>query len=130
VSQLSVTLLQHDRPLGIVALHGEHDAFSSTRLENELAVLLDGGFGVVIDLTETSFIDSQTLSVLLGARHRAEETAAGFTVVLPDDGHAHVHRLLDVTGLKSAFALYESRAEACAAARDGAAGAGRVPAAS
>jgi anti-sigma B factor antagonist len=126
VSQLSVTLRKLDPPLGIVALHGEHDAYSSVRLENELAVLLDGGYGVVVDLTDTSFIDSQTLSVLLGARHRAEEAAAGFTVVLPQDGHVHLHRLLDVTGLRSAFAIYESQAEACAAAREGAAGAGRV----
>jgi anti-anti-sigma factor len=126
VSQLSVTLQDRDPPLGVVSLHGEHDSFSSSRLENELAVLLDGGYGVVVDLTDASFIDSQTLSVLLATRHRAEDAEAGFTVVLPDDGHVHLHRLLDVTGLKGAFALYESQAEAAAAAREGASGAGRT----
>jgi anti-anti-sigma factor len=126
MSQLTVTLQQHDPPLGVVALHGEHDANSSTRLEHELALLLDGGFGVVVDLSRASFIDAQTLSVLLGTRHRAEEAELGFTVVLPADGSVHVHRLLDVTGVKTAFAVFESPREASGAARSGATGAGRV----
>jgi anti-anti-sigma factor len=130
MSQLSVTLRRRDPPLGVVGLHGEHDAYSSTRLEHELAVLLDGGFGVVVDLSDATFIDSQTLSVLLGNRHRADETQLGFTVVLPDEGHVHVHRLLDVTGLRSAFALFDSLPEAREAARSGVAGAGRVHAGS
>jgi anti-anti-sigma factor len=130
VSQLSVTLQRRDPALGVVGLHGEHDGYSSTRLDNELAVLLDGGFGVVVDLSDATFIDSQTLSVLLATRHRAQESDLGFTVVLPDEGHVHVHRLLDVTGLKAAFAIFESVPDACAAARSGVAGGGRVHAGS
>jgi anti-sigma B factor antagonist len=126
MSRLSITLQQQDPPHGVVALHGEHDAYSSGRLENELALLLDGGFGVVVDLSDTTFIDSQTLSVLLGTRHRAEEADLGFTVVLPDDGPDQVHRLLDVTGLRATFAVFESQRAASAAARAGATGRGRV----
>lgn len=130
MSLISVTLEKRDPALGIVALQGEHDAYSSTRLENELAVLLDGRFGVVLDLTEATFIDSQTLSVLLATRHRAEEAQLGFAVVLPAEGHVHLHRRLDVTGLKAAFAVYDSVGEAAEAARAGATGPGRVHAAS
>jgi anti-anti-sigma factor len=127
VSQIAVTLQERDPPLGIVSLLGEHDAFSSTRLENELAVLVDGGLGTVVDLREATFIDSQTLSVLLASRHRAEEAALGYTVVLPDEGGStQVHRLLDLTGLKGAFALYSSLAAASAAAREGVSGSGHV----
>jgi anti-anti-sigma factor len=126
MSQLSVTLQERDPPLGVVSLHGEHDSFSSARLENELALLLDGGYGIVVDLRDTTFIDSQTLSVLLVTRHRAEQAAVGYAVVLPDEGHVQVHRLLDVTGLKGTFALYGSLREATAAAREGASGAGRT----
>ena len=57
----------------MVALVGEHDAYSAQRLENELGVLLDANQRVVIDLRDASFIDSTTLSVLLAARRRAEE---------------------------------------------------------
>lgn len=128
MSLLSVTIHELDPALGVVALHGEHDAPASKRLENELTVLLDAGLGVVVDLSDASFIDSETLSVLLAARHCAERAELGFTVVLPEERHTHVHRLLDVTGLKVAFAVYESAPEAVAAARAGVADAGRVQA--
>ena len=101
MSQLSVTLQRRDPPLG-----------------------------VVVDLSDATFIDSQTLSVLLATRHCAQESDLGFTVVLPDEGHVQVHRLLDVTGLKAAFAVFAALSEACDAARSGVSGGGRVHAGS
>jgi anti-anti-sigma factor len=126
VTPIAVTLDRRDPPVGVVTLIGEHDAFSSQRLENEFALLLDSGVGIVVDLRETTFIDSQTLSVLLAARHQAEEAALGFTLVLPDDEYTHVHRLLELTGLGAAFAAFPTLDRAAAAARSGQAGAGRV----
>ena len=105
---------------------GEHDAFSATRLENELAVLLDDGVGVAVDLRDASFIDSQTLSVLLSARYQAEEADLGFVLVLPDGAYTQVHRLLDLTGLGAAFATFPTLDKATSAARAGLAGAGPV----
>jgi anti-anti-sigma factor len=119
MAQISVTLVQQDPPVGVVALLGDHDVASSRRLENELAVLLDDGVGVVVDLRETTFVDSQTLSVLLAARHHAEEAALGFALVLPDDASTQVNRLLDLTGLKEAFAAFVGLDRAAAAARAG-----------
>jgi anti-anti-sigma factor len=126
MTPISVSLEQRDPPVGVVTLIGEHDAFSATRLENELAVLLDDGVGVVIDLRDASFIDSQTLSVLLAARHQAEEADLGFALVIADDRYTHVHRLLDITGLGAAFAVFPTLDEASAAVRGGHAGTGRV----
>src|SRR5919197_4716598 len=99
MAPIAVTLQEQDPEVGVVSLVGEHDAFSSQRLENELAILLDDGLRIVVDLREATFIDSQTLSVLLGARPQAEEAALGFALVLSDDAHTHVHRLLDLTHL-------------------------------
>jgi anti-sigma B factor antagonist len=126
MTQISVTLQRRDPPVAVVALLGEHDAFSSTRLENELALLVDDGVGIVVDLREATFLDSQTLSVLLAARHQADEASLGFAIVLPDDDGSQVHRLLDVTGLAGAFAIFPALERATAAARAGQAGAGRV----
>ena len=127
MAPISVTLEQHrDPPVGVVSLIGEHDAFSSARLENELAVLLDGGMRVVVDLRDASFVDSQTLSVLLSARHHAEELELGFTVALDDHEYTHVHRLLDLTGLRSTFAIFRTLEEATAAARAGQTGGARI----
>jgi anti-anti-sigma factor len=119
MTPLSVNLQERDPPVGVVTLTGEHDAFSATRLENELAVLLDGGVGIVVDLSGASFIDSQTLSVLLAARHQAEEAGLGFTLVLAEDDGTQVHRLLDVTRLGTAFAIFPTLDQATGAARSG-----------
>ncbi len=126
MAPISVTVQQRDPPVGVVTLVGEHDAFSATRLENELAVLLDDGTGVVVDLRDATFIDSQMLSVLLSARHQAENADLGFALVLPDETYTQVHRLLDLTGLGAAFATFPTLDEASASVRTGYTGAGRV----
>jgi anti-sigma B factor antagonist len=119
MAPISVTLARRDPPIAVVALVGEHDAYSSPRLENELAVLLDEGQRVVVDLRDTTFVDSTTLSVLLSARHRAERSSLGFAVVLPRDEFTQVHHILELTGLGSTFAIFGTLEEALGAARQG-----------
>lgn len=103
----------------MVALVGEHDAYSAERLEGEFAVLLDEGHRIVVDLRDTDFIDSTTLAALLAARRQAAEASLGFTLVLPQRNYTQVNQLLDLTGLASSFAIYETLDEALAAARAG-----------
>jgi anti-anti-sigma factor len=119
MAPISVTLARRDPPAAVVALVGEHDAYSSQRLENELNVLLDDNRRVVVDLRDTAFIDSTTLSVLLGARMRAEQASLGFTLVLPEREYTQVQRLLDLTGLGTAFAIFGKLDDALNAARTG-----------
>src|SRR5207244_1807906 len=90
MAPISVTLARRDPPAAVVALVGEHDAYSAQRLENELAVLLEEGRRIVVDLRDTEFIDSTTLSVLLVARHRAAHSSLGFALLLPDRTYPHV----------------------------------------
>jgi anti-anti-sigma factor len=103
----------------VVALVGEHDAYSATRLEGELGVLLDEGRRIVVDLRDTDFIDSTTLAALLAARRDAAGAELGFTLVLPRWNYTQVTQLLDLTGLRSSFAIYDTLDEGLAAARDG-----------
>jgi anti-anti-sigma factor len=124
MAPISVSVQVQDPPVGVVTLIGEHDTFSATRLENELAVLLDDGVGVVVDLRDATFIDSQNLSVLLAARRQAEEADLGFCLALRADDYTQVHRLLDLTGLVSAFAVLATIEAACSAVRAGRADAG------
>jgi anti-anti-sigma factor len=116
---LSVTLHSTDPGVGRIGLVGENDAYSANHLEHEASVLLDSGLHVVVDLTEATFIDSQTLSVLLRARHHAEVAQLGFVLVLPSETYTQVHRILDMTGLESAFAIEPNVERALAAARAG-----------
>jgi len=119
MAPISVTLTRQDPPAAVVALVGEHDAYSSGRLENELGVLLDEGRGVVVDLSDASFIDSTTLSVLLGARRQSEQSSLGFVLLLPDKEYTQVHHILDLTGLVSSFATFGDSKDALAAVRAG-----------
>jgi anti-sigma B factor antagonist len=116
-SPISVTLAPRDPPAAVVALVGEHDAYSSRRLESEIGLLLEEGRHVVVDLRDTEFVDSTTLAVLLGARRQAEQDQLGYTVVLPGREYTQVHHILELTRLGSAFATFSSVDEALAAAR-------------
>jgi anti-anti-sigma factor len=124
MAPISVTLARRDPPAAVVALVGEHDAYSAQRLENELSVLLNANQRVVVDLRDASFIDSTTLSVLLAARRRAEESSLGFALVLHDRDFTQVHQILELTGLDRSFAVCGKLEDALDAVR-----AGRVAAA-
>jgi anti-sigma B factor antagonist len=119
MAPISVTLAPRDPPAAVVALVGEHDAYSAGRLEGELGVLLDEGRRVVVDLRDTEFIDSTMLAALLTARRDAEQAGLGFTIVLPQRNYTQVNQLLDLTGLGSTFAIYDTLDDALAAARGG-----------
>ena len=119
MAPISVTLAPRDPPAAVVALVGEHDAYSAGRLEGELAVLIDEGMRVVVDLRDTEFIDSTTLATLLSARRSAEEASLGFTFVLPKRNYTEVNQLLDLTGLGTKFAIFETLEQALTAARGG-----------
>ena len=119
MAPISVTLAPRDPPAALVALVGEHDTYSAERLENELAVLLEENRRIVVDLRDTEFIDSTTLAVLLSARRQAEHSGLGFTLVLPTRTYTQVHQLLDLTGLRTVFAIFDTLDEALGAARSG-----------
>jgi anti-sigma B factor antagonist len=119
MAPISVTLARRDPAAAVVALVGEHDAYSAERLESELTALLDEGQRIVVDLRDTAFIDSTTLSVLLRARLRAETSSLGFAILLPDMEYTQVHQILDLTGLAPTFAIFEQLDAALAAVRAG-----------
>jgi anti-anti-sigma factor len=119
MAPISVNLARRDPPAAVVALVGEHDAYSAERLENELASLIEKGLRIVIDLRDASFIDSTTLSVLLVGRRLAERSALGFAFLLPDRTYTQVHRILELTGLGPTFAIFGKLDDALAAVRAG-----------
>jgi anti-anti-sigma factor len=119
MAPISVTLARREPPAAVVALVGEHDAYSAERLESELTALLDEGLRIVVDLRDAEFIDSTTLSVLLAARLHAERLSLGFALLLPDRQYTQVHQILELTGLGRAFAIFEKLDAALAAVRAG-----------
>ena len=65
----------HDRPVGedahIVAVRGEIDLFTAPEFKQRVTAPIDAGRSrVVVDLSQTTFIDSSSLGVLIGAHRR------------------------------------------------------------
>jgi anti-sigma B factor antagonist len=78
-----------------IVLLGEHDLASSAALERTIGDALPQAEHLVVDVTETEFIDSSTIGALLRSRNRAERAGVGFNLVVGPD--SVVRRVLEVT---------------------------------
>ena len=107
MAPISITLDGRKPPSAVVALVGEHDAYSSSRFENELVALLEEGRRIIVDLRDATFIDSTTLSALLAARNAAERGGLRLVLVLSGESFTPVHQILDITRLRSEFAIFD-----------------------
>jgi anti-sigma B factor antagonist len=106
-----------DRRVGddthIVAVAGEIDLFTAPEFKQRMSELIDAGRSrLVVDLSETTFIDSSSLGVLIGA-HRRLRARGGRLLVACD--HAPILKTFRVTGLDGVFTLAPSVEEALAA---------------
>jgi anti-sigma B factor antagonist len=98
----------------ILAVRGEADLHSAPRLRDALATAIeDGSDELVLDLSETTFVDSMTLGVLLGAMKRLRARGGHLHLVVPG---ADVRRIFEITLLDRVFRLHETREEAVRAA--------------
>jgi anti-sigma B factor antagonist len=108
----------------IVAVGGDADLHVAPELRERLTATIDGGAQeLVLDLSETTFLDSMALGVMLGAmkRLRARGGHLRLVVTRPD-----IRRIFEITLLDRAFPLHGDRQAALAAAqaRDGDGGTG------
>jgi anti-sigma B factor antagonist len=94
----------------VVAPTGELDLYTCPEFESELMrVISNGAEHVVIDLTQTTFIDSTALGILLGALESLRTRDGRLSVVSVDE---NILRVFEVTGLHRIFEIQGSRAEA------------------
>jgi anti-sigma B factor antagonist len=96
----------------VVSLAGEHDLYTAPKVQEELrSVLAAGARTIVVDLTETTFVDSTMLHVLLSARNELRNR--GRLLLVTND--ATVKRVFEITGVDRFFDFYRSRRAAEAA---------------
>ncbi|HEX2377864.1 MAG TPA: STAS domain-containing protein [Gaiellales bacterium] len=100
----------------VVTLHGEHDLSTATDVSRRIDSALETASGLAIDLSQTTFIDSAVLRVLITAQERASAQGAGFAIAVADSSGHGVHRLLTLTGLDAKLSTRPSREDAIAAA--------------
>jgi anti-sigma B factor antagonist len=94
----------------VLSVHGEADLHSAPQLRDAIGTAIeDGATELVLDLSETTFVDSMTLGVLLGAMKRVRARGGNLHLVVPG---ADVRRIFEITLLDRVFPLHETREEA------------------
>lgn len=98
----------------VIALAGEVDLYTAPELKHELVRVIDAGArGVVVDMTDTTFIDSTTLGVLISGVKRLRPNGGSVELVVTD---RNIRKIFEITGLDRVFALHEERSAAVHAA--------------
>ncbi len=104
-----------DGGVPVVDVSGEIDLYTSPKLKVALDELLAGGrIHFVVNLLETTYLDSTALSILTSALKHVH--GAGGKLALVFD-HPQIDRMFTITGLKEVFPTFTSQAEALSAAR-------------
>ena len=103
-----------DRPAGedtqIVAVTGEIDLFTAPEFKARVSAPIEAGrTNVIVDLTGTTFIDSSSLGVLIGAHRRLKRRGGRLTVVCACESIVKTFR---ITGLDGVFTLVPTLEEA------------------
>ena len=100
--------------VGVVAAVGEIDYAASPLLHERIARYLDAGARhLVIDLSAATFIDSTAIGVMMGAVGSLQEACGGRLAVVCV--HGNVLKILEISGLQAAIAIYRTREEALSA---------------
>jgi anti-sigma B factor antagonist len=94
----------------VIALTGEIDLYTAPEFKQQLLDIVgQGAKNVVVDLTETTFIDSTTLGVLVGGVKRLRPAGGQLSIVSSD---RNITKIFEITGLNRVFPLHATRAEA------------------
>ena len=96
----------------VVAVRGELDIATAPTLVAALdRATGNGSRRVVVDMLETSFVDSTGLTTLLRVHKRFEADGGDFSIVCGPD-NLEVRRIIDLMGFNSVFVIHESLAAA------------------
>ena len=106
----AITDRQVDGDRHVVAVTGEIDLFTAPEFKQRVSAPIDAGrLRVVVDLTATTFVDSASLGVLIGAHRRLRRHGGRLVIVCTNDAIAKTFR---ITGLNGVFTIVGSLEEA------------------
>jgi anti-sigma B factor antagonist len=87
----------------VVSVTGEIDLFTAPEFKQRMSAPIDEGrSNLIVDLTKTTFIDSSSLGVLIGAHRRLKLRGGSLVVVCDDEAIAKTFK---ITGLDGVFTL-------------------------
>ena len=90
----------------IVSVSGEIDLFTAPEFKQRMSAPIDAGRSkLVVDLSSTTFIDSSSLGVLIGAHRRLKLRGGTLVVVCENEAIAKTFK---ITGLDGVFTIAPS----------------------
>jgi anti-sigma B factor antagonist len=90
----------------VVSVRGEIDLFTAPEFKQHVSAPIDAGVPhVVVDLSRTTFIDSSSLGVLIGAHRRLKLRGGSLVIVCESESIVKTFR---ITGLDGVFTLVSS----------------------
>ena len=96
----------------VISLAGEVDLYTAPEFKQQLLeVIAQGASNVIVDFSNTTFIDSTTLGVLVGGVKRLRTNDGQLTLVCSD---RNITKIFEITGLDRVFTIYPNRDEAVA----------------
>jgi anti-sigma B factor antagonist len=102
--------LREDRSPGgahVIAVSGEVDIFTAPELKRAIGAAIDSGArAIIVDLTETRFLDSTALGVLIGAVKRLRLVDGRMVIVNTEPSTA---KTFEITGLDQIFEIVADR---------------------
>jgi|SRR5690349_957086 anti-sigma B factor antagonist len=94
----------------VISLSGEVDLYTAPEFKQQLLeVVSQGAKDVIVDFSNTTFIDSTTLGVLVGGVKRLRANDGQLALVCSD---RNITKIFEITGLDRVFAIYGTRDEA------------------
>jgi anti-sigma B factor antagonist len=97
----------------VIALAGEVDLYTAPEFKQQLLdVIAKGAKDVVVDFSDTTFIDSTTLGVLVGGVKRLRTNGGQLSLVCSD---RNITKIFEITGLDRVFTIHGTRDEALSA---------------
>jgi len=101
--EFEITDHKVDDDTHVVAVTGEIDLFTAPEFKQRMSELIDAGRSrLVVDLSETTFIDSSSLGVLIGAHRRLKLRGGALLVVCENEAIAKTFK---ITGLDGVFTI-------------------------
>jgi anti-sigma B factor antagonist len=96
----------------VISLSGEVDLYTAPEFKQQLLdVIGKGAKEVVVDFSDTTFIDSTTLGVLVGGVKRLRTNEGQLSLVCSD---RNITKIFEITGLDRVFTIHPTREEALA----------------
>ena len=97
----------------VISLAGEVDLYTAPEFKQQLLeAITQGARHVVVDFSNTTFIDSTTLGVLVGGIKRLRTNDGELSLVCSD---RNITKIFEITGLDRVFAIHATRADALGA---------------